>query len=277
MVALVVLLTLAVGFLGLLVAGLLRSHAEILRGLHDLGVNLDPSTDADHDHGAERSAGTRRRFETQPGVPEPRLSDTATFDLAGVDPFGEAVSVAVTGTEHLTLLAFLSSTCLTCRGFWQDLSDPRLDVPAGARPVIVTKGVEAESESALRKLAPRNVTTVLSSPAWQDYAVPVAPYFVLVDGSAAKVIGEGAATSWDQVRNLMDQSLADAGLAAERGRRVAGGARARDAHRRGAEREARIDAELRAAGIDETDPTLYRPHAPGGAAGPHESTEHTGS
>ncbi len=43
----------------------------------------------------------------------------------------------------------------------------------------------------------------------------------------------------------MEQSLADAGLAAERGRRVSAGPRAAAARHNGAAREARIDAELR--------------------------------
>ena len=43
MVALVVLLTIVVALLGVLVAGLLRSHAEVLRTLHDMGVVLDLS------------------------------------------------------------------------------------------------------------------------------------------------------------------------------------------------------------------------------------------
>jgi len=263
MVALVVLLTMAVGFLGLLVAGLLRSHAEILRGLHDLGVNLDP----DGDGRAADAAPARRPFETHPGVPEPRSRETGVFDVVGRDPFDEAVTVAVAGTEHLTLLAFLSSTCLTCRGFWEALGVGGLEVPAGARPVIVTKGIEAESESALRKLAPRGVTTVLSSDAWREYDVPVAPYFVLADGATGSVIGEGAASSWDQVRNLMEQSLADAGLAAERGRRVTEGERAEAARHTGAAREARIDAELLAAGITPDDPSLFLPPIPGTPSG----------
>ena len=261
-VALIVLLAMAVGFLGLLVAGLLRSHAEILRGLHDLGVNLDPDMDRD-----SPASPARRPFETASGVPEPRPGGSRVFDVAGRDPFDEAVTVAVAGTEHLTLLAFLSSTCLTCRGFWEALGVGGLEVPAGARPVIVTKGIEAESESALRKLAPRGVTTVLSSDAWRDYEVPVAPYFVLADGTTGNVIGEGAASSWDQVRNLMEQSLADAGLAAERGRRVTDGERAEAARHSGAAREARIDAELLAAGITPDDPSLFLPPIPGATSG----------
>jgi hypothetical protein len=264
MTVLIVLLAVAVGFLGLLVAGVLRSHAEILRALHELGVNLDPDAvdAADHDHGAREHSPSRRRLPTMPGVPEPRETDTAAFDVAGTDPFGEAVTAAVIGTEHLTLLAFLSSTCLTCRGFWDALGDPRLEIPGGARPLIVAKGIEAESESALRKLAPRSVTTVLSSEAWSAYEVPVAPYFVLVDGLRREVVGEGAAATWEQVRNLMEQSLADAGLAVERGRRVASGPKAATARRGGAEREERIDAELRAAGVESGDPSLYQPPAP---------------
>ena len=45
MVALVVVSTFVVLLLGVLVAGLLRSHADILRSLHELGVGVgDPAT-----------------------------------------------------------------------------------------------------------------------------------------------------------------------------------------------------------------------------------------
>ena len=42
MTALVVALAVVVGLLTVLVIGLLRSHADILRALHELGVDLDP-------------------------------------------------------------------------------------------------------------------------------------------------------------------------------------------------------------------------------------------
>jgi hypothetical protein len=242
-VVLVTLLTVVVALLAVLVAGLLRTHAEILRALHDLDVNLDP---------AQADPPARR---TQAGIAAPGERATAGFDLTGATPVGEAVHIAVLGADRLTLLAFLSSTCLTCRGFWEAFTEPALDVPGDARLVIVTKGLEAESESALRKLAPRTVPTVLSSDAWTNYGVPVAPYFVLVDGLTGEVVGEGAAASWDQVRNLMGQSLADAGLAVRRGRiardRSDGGARA-----------AQVDDALRAAGIGPGHPSL---HPPGGS------------
>src|SRR5205807_944413 len=133
-----------------------------------------------------------------------------SFDITGVTPIGDPVSIAVSGTNRLTLVAFLSSTCLTCRSFWSAFADRHLQVPGDARLVIVAKGPEAESPSALRKLAPAEATTVLSSAAWTSYGVPVAPYFVLVDGESGDVVGEGAATTWEQVRNLMDNALADA-------------------------------------------------------------------
>ena len=237
MVALVTLLAIVVGLLGILVAGLLRSHAEVLRALHELGVNLDPTQ-------ATADGGPVRR--TAPGVPRPRAhhDPIASFDISGESPSGDAVSVSVIGADRLTLVAFLSSTCLSCRGFWTAFADPQLRVPGGARLVAVTRGNEAESPSALRKLAPPEVITVQSTDAWTAYGVPGAPYFVLVDGTSGDVVGEGAATTWEQVANLMDNAMADAGV----GRR---GGRGRLA------REARVDDELRAAGVEPGDPSLY--------------------
>jgi hypothetical protein len=242
---LVTILAVAVGLLAVLVAGLLRTHAEILRSLHDLGVGL------------EADASTRPPLRTRPGVTPPREGAAGPgFDVTGTTLAGESVHVAVNGAEHLTLVAFLSSTCLTCQRFWTAFADPHVVVPGGARLVIVTKALASESESALRRLAPPNVTTVLSDRAWDAYGVPGAPYFVLVDGPSGDVVGEGSGSSWDQVRDLLGQAMADAGLAAARGRTVDGGPVAARARRDGAAREARVDADLRAAGIGPDDPSL---------------------
>ena len=217
MVVVVTLLAVAVGLLGLLVAGLLRSHAEILRALHDLGVDLDPG---------RRPRGAHATL-------APPHSAGAVADVTGTDPSGSPQHVAVAGVSHATLLVFLSTTCLTCREFWTAFADATLQVPSDARPVLVTRGSEAESPSAVRKLAPPTVHTVMSSETWQAYHVPGAPYFVLVDGSRSRVIGEGTATSWERVQELMGQAIADA-------------------------REGRnVDAELRAAGVEPGDPSLY--------------------
>lgn len=251
MAALVALLALVVALLGVLVAGLLRSHAEVLRALHDLGVNLDPTQVPDDGLGRP----------TAPGVPRPRPTAVrdggASFDIVGETPTGDPVTIAVNGADRLTLVAFLSSTCLTCRGFWDAFADRGLDVPGGARLVVVAKGAEAESPATIAKLAPTQITTVLSSSAWTSYGVPVAPYFVLVDGASGDVVGEGAATTWAQVRDLMGNALADAGIAAGNGRRSRDGVTARLASQTGKAREARVDDDLRAAGIEPGDASLY--------------------
>ena len=216
MVVLVTILAVAVGLLGLLVAGLLRSHAEILRALHDLGVDLDPNRTS--------SAST---------TVAPRPSAGTVTDISGTDPEGAPQHLAVVGVAHSTLLVFLSTTCLTCREFWNAFADRTLDVPGRARVIIVTRGAEAESPSAVRKLAPAHVHTVMSTETWHAYNVPGAPYFILVDGQRNAVIGEGTATSWERVQELMRQAIADA-------------ADSRN-----------VDAELRAAGIEPGDSSLY--------------------
>ena len=55
------------------------------------------------------------------------------------------MAVGVVGAPEPTLLAFLSSGCLTCREFWETFADPSLDVPGGARLVVVTMSPEDES------------------------------------------------------------------------------------------------------------------------------------
>ena len=218
MVVLITLLAVAVGLLALLVAGLLRSHAEILRSLHDLGVDLDPSA-----HG--RASATF--------AAPARTAGGTIADISGEDPSGAPQHLAVTGVGHSTLLAFLSSTCLTCRNFWEAFGDPSLVVPNDARIIVVTRGVEAESPGAVRKLASPLVHTVMSTQAWSDYKVPGAPYFILVDGRRGAVAGEGTATTWERVEQLIGQAAVDASK-----RRT-------------------VDHDLRAAGIEPGDPSLY--------------------
>jgi len=240
MVVLVTLLAVVVALLALLVAGLLRTHAEIIRGLHELGVDLDP--------GAHRaSAGLSV-------VPAPRSDSRAAVDVAGESPAGDAVSIGVAGSADPTLLAFLTSGCLTCAGFWEAFDRPdELAVPGDARLVVVTKSGGNESVSKLRTLAPATVPVVMSTEAWESYDVPVAPYFVYVDGPSGEVVGEGAASTWEQVVSLLSQALEDAGLdGSGRSRR-----HRRPRPRGDAAREARADRDLLAAGIHPGHPSLY--------------------
>jgi hypothetical protein len=217
MVVLVTLLAVAVGLLAFLVAGLLRSHAEILRSLHELGVGLDPDASP-----SDRTLSA-----------SPRVSGATVHDVSGTDASGAPQHLAVAGTAHPTLLAFLSSTCLTCRDFWDAFGDPSLTVPSDARVIVVTRGEEAESPASVRKLASPLVHTVMSTRAWRDYNVPGAPYFVLVDGPRGAIVGEGTASTWERVQALMDQAVADTN-----------------------ERRS-IDRDLDRAGIEPDDPSLY--------------------
>jgi hypothetical protein len=219
MTALVAVETVALLLLGLLVAGLLRSHAEILRRLHELGVG----------YGEERGPvhGT-----SYPRAPR-RATGTAT-DIVGVTPSGSAVSLGMGRAGEQTLLLFLSSGCTQCGTFWDALGRDR----TGPRTVVVARDADEESPARLRELAPSGVDVVLSSDAWDAYAVPGSPYAVVI-GANGDIAGEGTAGSWEQLRSLVRQADADA---------TAG-------------REGRADAELRAAGILPGDPSLRPPVA----------------
>lgn len=223
MTALVVALAVAVLLLSVLVAGLLRSHAEILKALHELGAGLE----LDHENGPVPV--------TIDGVRTPRTGVSSTPDaLTGVTLDGESVAVSLTsGTP--TLLAFLSSGCLTCQAFWDAFAEPQLEVPGGARLVVVSKSLDEESPGALAKRAPEAVELMASSQAWESLQVPGSPYFVLVDGHG-RVVGEGSAATWPAVATLMGQAHDD------------------DRHRT---REQRDDAALAAAGITVGDRSLH--------------------
>jgi hypothetical protein len=201
-----------------LVAGLLRSHAEILRRL---GPGTDPAI-----------------------APPPSRSRTTAEDvvapqLAGTTPDGDVVSLSFESSASApTLLAFLTSGCSTCAGFWQSLGEPRL--PAGIQTVIVAHGAERERPAKLRELAPESVPVVMSSQAWADYRVPGSPYFVLVDGT---IRGEGVATTWQAVASLVSDAFEE-----QQSSWSASG---------GTGRVQQIDEKLAAAGIGPGHPSLY--------------------
>ncbi len=198
----------------------LRSHAELLR-------RIGPAGDA-----------------ALPAIPEPPLvhrtgAARVAAPVAGPTPSGDALSLSFGGAGSTpTLLAFLTSGCSTCAGFWETLGEQRL--PPGVQTLIVTQGAERERPSRLRRLAPKGVSVVMSSQAWEDYGVPGAPYFVLVDGS---VCGEGVATTWQALSSLVSDAIEDH--------------REAEPGRSGTERAARVEATLAAAGITPGDPSLY--------------------
>jgi len=253
--ALVVLEAVAVGLLGLLVAGLLRSHAEILRQLHRLGAGLDLEAPG----GPIRPEGPQAVALRGRGTAPP-----AVGPLIGQTPAGEAVSVALDRAGERTLLLFLSSGCGTCAPWWEGLrGGAHGRVLPGVRVVVVARDRTEESPSLLAGMAPADVTVVLSSPAWEAFAVPGSPYAVMVDGSSASVLGEGVARSWEQLASLVGQHLGDLGLRFGSGPPPAAGRIGLD----GAGRERRADDALLAAGILPGDPSLH-PEPGSWSAGP---------
>ena len=227
MVALVSVETVLLVLLLVLVAGLLRSHAEIMR-------RLGPAE--------ERSGSV-----PEPAGPQPSVTRESAVapELAGVTPDGDAVKLAFEGGGTApTLLAFLTSGCGTCAAFWETLGERRL--PADVRTVIVTHGADRERPAKLRSLAPAGIAVVMSSQAWADYEIPGAPYFVMVDQA---IRGEGVATTWRALASLVSDAIEDQRDAG----RAGGGAGARTGERR----TERIDETFAAAGIGPGHPSLY--------------------
>ncbi|HEY2667148.1 MAG TPA: hypothetical protein VGK51_09940 [Actinomycetota bacterium] len=214
----------AIVLLAVLVAGLLRSHARILTALYQQGTPAGGAA----------------------GIPQPvqiskRPLPVAT-DIVGVTPDDETVSISV-GAGVDTLLGFLSGGCSVCGELWAGAPAGESALPDRTRLVVVTASPDRESPSRVRRLAGPGVTVVMSTDTWEDYRVPAAPYFVLVDGNG-RIAGEGSARSWDQVASLMGTASDDA----EAARQASKGPR-----------EDRVDDELAAAGILPGDPRLYHP------------------
>lgn len=265
MTIIVVLLGAVTAVLALLVVGLLRSHAEILKRLHELGAGIDTDA-APAAAGGDHGPRPGRDFQVMPQMPSPpeREGFGGAADLIGEGPgTGEALSIRVTGVEHDTIVAFLSSGCITCQRFWDAFRKPRkLGLPAGTRLVIVTKGSDGESLSAVAGLAPPGVPTVMSTAAFTDYDIPGSPYFVQVHGPSGRVRGEGTGPDWEQVQSLLSQANDDGSLQSQ----LAGSEVAKpDAD---AEREARIDRELFTAGVQPGDASLYSVDAAPGPDAP---------
>src|SRR5689334_11532120 len=93
--------------IALLVAGMLRTHGEILRALR-----LGPS-------GEESEAAVPTRVGPPANVDEQLLEPAA--DVVGVNLELRPLSVSMESNQN-TLLGFLSSGCLSCVRFWEALS-----------------------------------------------------------------------------------------------------------------------------------------------------------
>jgi thioredoxin-related protein len=225
MTAVVVIEGLVILLLAILLGGLLKSHAEILRQLHSLGAAEDGSVTV----GTAQTRPKTTGFEKAPST-----------TLTGIDLEGGTRSISLEHGRSDTLLAFLSSGCLSCETFWKEFGGD-FDLPSpNTRTVIVTKGPNAESPSRVRELAPARLPLLMSDDVWDTFKVPMTPYFMLVDGKGM-VIGEGAASSWRHLLGLLRQSTDDGASM----RRTTGG------------RNDYTEDHLRTAGLHPGDPTLY--------------------
>ena len=102
MTVLVSIETVLLVLLVVLVAGLLRSHAEILR-------RLGPTP-----------PDGEEQWRHDPSVPAPRqrAGVREANDIVGMTPPGDAVQIGLGADAEPTLLAFLSSGCSVCERFW---------------------------------------------------------------------------------------------------------------------------------------------------------------
>ena len=244
----VIVLGLLVAVLVLFVLALLRSHAEILRRLASLEASVD----------AGNPLGGGAGLEVRPPGARLRRGERAR-DVGGQTLAGDAVHVSLTGPgAPPTLLAFMGSTCTSCAPLWEGLHEGPVPTPAGARLLVVTKGPERERLARLLELAPAGVEVIMSSPAWQDFAVPSTPHFVLVrDGLIA---GRGAATSWEQITGFLSDAADDEAIHAARAARPGAGLGSDTRTGRGLSTEARAlraEQALAEAGIGPGHPSLY--------------------
>ena len=182
MTALVAIETVLLALLTLFVIALLRSHAEILRRLE----LLQPA-----DRAVQR--------------PEAATGARPAPAIAGATPSGGARRIA-TETGEL-LLAFLSSGCATCASLIDSVAERgAVALPRELRVVVITKDPQVERVKRFRPLE-GIVDVVMSTDAWDAYAVPGSPYFVHVDHGA--VAGEGSASAWAQVASLLGDAIDD--------------------------------------------------------------------
>jgi hypothetical protein len=208
------------------IVALLRSHADILRRLALLEERGVPAAPA-----------------AAPGLPPTGGDLEVPPPISGTTLAGDSVALSFGTGSPPTLLAFLTSGCTSCAPFWAGLRETG-ELPALGRIIIVTHDPNRESPARVGRLAPPQSEIVMSSAAWDEYAVPSSPHFVLTDGRGG-IRGRGAAQSWGQLETM----VGDAGADIE----AAGPVAARTTE----ERAARSAQALAEAGIGPGHPSLF--------------------
>ena len=216
------------------IVALLRSHADILRRLTLL----------------EDGAPAAR-----PRSPEPVIGGGEVRNarpISGTTLDGDAVALSFDRGSPVTLLAFMTSGCSSCAPLWSGLRQPAGLHELVDRVIVVTHGTDRESPAKVRRLAPATVEVIMAGAAWEDYAVPASPHFVLTDGGGG-ILGRGSALSIDQLVEMVSEARDDA---AEARRQEQGGAGLLTV-RTTEQRAARSAQALADAGIAAGHPSLY--------------------
>jgi hypothetical protein len=121
------------------------------------------------------------------------------------------VTVADAGTVD-TLLAFLTTTCASCKPFWEKMAAPGFATVLGARLVVVTPSRSMEDERRARELLPDGAYLHMGSETWFEYGVGTSASFVLVRTApgdaepwqhAGQVLGSASGKSPDEVLELV--------------------------------------------------------------------------
>jgi hypothetical protein len=214
------------------IVALLRSHADILRRLAVLeegGIARTPTASAP----AALSGG----------------EVVTAGPIGGTTLGGDSVTLSFGVDSPVTLLAFLTSGCTSCGPLWAGLRDAGELHSLAERVVVVTHDATRESPSRVGRLAPAAAEVVMSTRAWEDYAVPASPHFVLTDGRGG-IRGRGTALSWSQLETMVDDARHDADSVTPASARTT------------EERAARSEQTLARAGIGPGHPSLF----PGAAA-----------
>lgn len=233
-------LGIVVVFLLILLVGLMRSHADVLRKLDSLGVRLDGNPSP--------SSSIQLSPRTQ-AVGE-RITTT---EISGVTPDGDSVVVSLETGDKPTLIGFLSTTCSSCTVFWERFTSSVVELSSGLyRVVLVTLGPGEESPTRAASLRRGSADAIMSSSGWAAFEVPGAPYFALINDG--QLLGEGTAATVEALEQFLHDASGDLSWDQKRG-----------PDRTDRDRELLVDEELRAAGIEPGDHRLY--HSPGDVDG----------
>lgn len=230
----------------LFVVGVLGSHADLVQRLTTL-ENLSS------DRTPEATLSMPDGVVAMPPTTEQR--EVNTLRGTDVDLRPTEVDLSSIATRY-TLLAFVSTSCLSCLEIWRDVIEAGPDAAMieadedAATLFIVLKGREVENLGKARLLAKETLPSVLfSSQAWEEMDVPGSPYFALIDNRSQLVVGAGSASTWTQLRTLASDAMLELSLAAQIDAGIASATGYRSLI-------AREDGELRQAGLLPGDPSL---------------------